>query len=324
MPARRQLVAVAGSLAAAALLVGCGLGPGAAPSGVRVLVTEDFGSRRLLSLSAPKVGGAETAMSLLMRNAKVGTRYGGGFVESIDGRSGGRQAGEPVDWFYYVNGEEAEKGAAETVVHSGDRIWWDRHDWSQSQDVPAVVGSFPEPFLNGLGGKRLPVKIECAKPGSAPCKAVSRRFTSLGVIAGFAALGTVGEGSEGNALKVLVGAWSQLAGTPAARTIAKGPAVGGVYLRVLDGGRRLALLGRAGTVSRTLGAGAGIVAATRYGGSAPVWVISGTDEAGVRLAAASFDAASLDGHFAIAVAAAPFGRPGAREAIPLPVTAPQR
>ncbi len=310
-------VAVAGSLAAAAL-AGCGLGPGAAPSGVRMSVTRDFGTQTLLSLHAPSVRGEETVMSLLMRNAKVGTRYGGGFVESIDGHSGGEEGGRPLDWFFFVNGEEAEEGAAAMKVHSGDRIWWDLHDWSESQHVPAVVGSFPEPFLNGLGGKRLPVRVECATPGAAPCRGVSRRLTSLGVPAGFAALGTVGEGSEEHSLKVLVGAWRQLRRTAAARAIASGPATGGVYVRILEGGRRFGLLSKDGTVRRTLGAGAGIVAATRYSGSAPVWVLSGTDEAGVKLAAASFDATSLDGHFAVAVTLAPSAGAGAREVVPLP------
>ena len=36
-----------------------------------------------------KVPGAETVMSLLQRHFKVTTRYGGGFVESIDGHTGG-------------------------------------------------------------------------------------------------------------------------------------------------------------------------------------------------------------------------------------------
>ena len=90
-------------------------------------------------------------MSLLIRNARVVTRYSGGFVQSIDGVSGGRERGRPVDWFYYVNGSEAPLGAAATVVHPGDHIWWDRHDWSQTDHVPAVVGSFPEPFVNGIG-----------------------------------------------------------------------------------------------------------------------------------------------------------------------------
>ena len=83
-------------------------------------------------------------------------------MQSINGLSGGEEGGQPVDWFYYVNGVQATKGAAATDVHPGDQIWWDRHDWSQAEDIPAVVGSFPEPFLNGFGGKRYPVRVECA------------------------------------------------------------------------------------------------------------------------------------------------------------------
>jgi hypothetical protein len=299
---RRTLVAAVAGLLAAAALAGCGLGAGNAPSGAQVLVSEDFGAKTLLTLSKPKVGGAETVMSLLMRNAKVGTEYGGGFVSGIDGRSEGHEYGKPLDWFYYVNGEEAQKGAADTVVHSGDRIWWDLHDWSQSEHIPAVVGSFPAPFLTGLGGKRLPVSIECATPQSRPCKAVSHRFTSLGIIAGFAALGTVGEVSEEDSLKVLVGTWSQLARSEAAQTIAKGPATGGVYVRILHGGEEFALLNKEGVVAKTLGAGAGMIAATRYQDASSVWLLTGTDQAGVQRAAAAFNAAALDGHFAIAIA----------------------
>jgi hypothetical protein len=96
-----------------------------------------------------------------MRNAHVSSRYAGGFVESVNGLAGGSEHGAPVDWFYFVNGVQAPKGAAATTVHPGDHVWWDLHDWSQTEQVPAVVGSFPEPFLNGLEGKRLPVRIEC-------------------------------------------------------------------------------------------------------------------------------------------------------------------
>ncbi len=301
MSLRPLLAAVAGSLAAAAL-AGCSLGPGAAPSGVKLSVTEDFGAKNLLTFSSPKVGGTETAMSLLVRNAKVDTEYGGGFVSSIDGHSEGHEYGKPLDWFYYVNGEEAAKGAADTVVHSGDRIWWDLHDWSQSAHIPAVVGSFPEPFLNGLGGKRLPVSLECVQAQSAACHAVSHRFTSLGIVAGFAALGTVGEATEEDGLKVIVGTWSQIAPTAAAQTIAKGPSVGGVFVRILRGGDELGLLDKDGVVVQKLGAGAGMIAATRYQGTAPIWVVTGTDAAGVRAAAEAFDSSSLDGRFAVAIA----------------------
>ena len=101
-------------------------------------------------------------MRLLQRNYDVETRYGGGFVQEIDGVAGGRESGRPADWFYYVNGIEAPVGAAERRVAAGERVWWDHHAWEAAQRVPAVVGSFPEPFLTGLEGKRFPVKLVCA------------------------------------------------------------------------------------------------------------------------------------------------------------------
>src|SRR3712207_8032212 len=57
--------------------------------------------------------------------------YGGGFVQSIDGISGGRQRGRSVDWFYYVNGIEGGSGAAARKLAPGDRVWWDHHDRSE-------------------------------------------------------------------------------------------------------------------------------------------------------------------------------------------------
>ena len=168
-----QLPLVVAALALAAIaLAGCGLGAGRAPTGVQLLVSSNFGASVLHASSAPQVRGQETVMSLLRRNNAVSTRYSGGFVESIDGLAGGSEGGHPVDWFYYVNGVQAPQGAASTNVHPGDHIWWDRHDWSQTEQVPAVVGSFPEPFLNGVEGKRLPVRIECAQVQSAACRTV--------------------------------------------------------------------------------------------------------------------------------------------------------
>ena len=39
--------------------------------------------------------------------------------------------------------------------------------------MPAVVGSFPEPFLNGIGGKRLPVRVECTDVAGSACRTVT-------------------------------------------------------------------------------------------------------------------------------------------------------
>ena len=54
-------------------------------------------------------------MRVLQRNAKVTTRFGGDFVQAIDGISGGRRDGRPVDWFIYVNGILTDQGAGATA-----------------------------------------------------------------------------------------------------------------------------------------------------------------------------------------------------------------
>jgi Domain of unknown function (DUF4430) len=291
--------ALLGVLASVWLLAGCGLGAGSAPSGVQLTVTSDFGAHVLASWSAPHARGEETVMSLLMRNAHVSTRYGGGFVQSIDGSSGGQEGSGQDDWFYYVNGVEAPKGAASTKVRSGDVIWWDLHDWSQAEEVPAVVGSFPEPFVGGVEGKRLPVRIECVVLTSDPCRTVSARFRSLGVIAGLASVGPAGE--EPDTLRVVVGAWPVLRGVPAVQAIERGPGASGVYARLPASGSTLRLLNGEGKPARTLGAGAGLIAATSYVGEDPTWIITGTDAAGVDRAADALDSSDLRDRFALAI-----------------------
>ncbi len=237
-------------------------------------------------------------MSLLMRNRRVKTRYGGGFVQSIDGHAGGTQGGEPIDWFYYVNGVEAPRGAADTSVHPGDRVWWDLHDWSQTDDVPAVVGSFPEPFLHGIGGKRLPVRVECVEVSDKPCETVLASLRASGVPAAVAA---IGPGDEPATLRVLVGPWTAVRGAPATQAIERGPRASGVYARFAQDGQTLTLLDARGRATRTFGAGAGLVAASRYAEEAPVWIVTGTDAAGVSSAAGAFDERALRNHFALAL-----------------------
>ena len=287
---------------------GCGLGAGPAPGGVSLTVTRNFGATVLRYFSTPRVEGQETVMSLLMRNAAVSSRYSGAFVASIDGLSGGQEGGQPVDWFYYVNGVEAQKGAAATNVHPGDHIWWDRHDWSQTEDVPAVVGSFPEPFLNGLDGRRLPVRVECAVVTGYACRTVTARLRALGVPAAIAGLG--GGGGESQTLRVAVAPWTDVGGDPSVHGIELGPRSSGVYARFSAAGSTLTLLDQNGRPTRVLGEGAGLIAATSGGEGAPVWVVTGTDAAGVDVAARAFDEKTLDDHFAVAA-------PGA-EALALP------
>ena len=292
----RVLLATVATALTIATVSGCGLGPGPGTANVTVTVTRDFGTARVGSASEKRVPGSETVMRMLERTFRVSTRYGGGFVESINGLSG---SSSRTDWFYYVNGIEAPVGAASTAVHHGDRIWWDLHDWSASQTIPAVVGSFPEPFVHGIGGKRLPTTIECGSGVASACKRVGSALSTAGVPVATQLIGT---GSGTDSLAVVVGSWTELRGEIVAALVEHGPSSSGVYARFVGpGGRSLELLDPRGRVVRTLGAGAGLIAATAPGSAEPTWLITGTDSAGVSVAAQALSAGRLRDHFAVVV-----------------------
>ncbi len=146
---RRALVCAA----AVAALAGCG--GGGTHGRATLWVTRDEGAKVLLVRSVPA---GETAMQALDRSAAISTRYGGRFVQSIDGLSGSISSRH--DWFFYVNGIEADRGAAAYRLRDGDVEWWDYRDWGRfGQSVPVVVGAFPEPFLHGYDGKVRPAVV---------------------------------------------------------------------------------------------------------------------------------------------------------------------
>jgi hypothetical protein len=287
-------------LFAAAVLAGCGLGSGESPSGgAELTVSRNFGAEELGHSKVKSIPGGETVMRQLQRKFEIETRYGGGFVQEIDGVAGGRRSGRPVDWFFYVNGIESEAGAAARRLRPGDRVWWDHHDWGAAMRVPAVVGSFPEPFRSGTAGKRLPVRVECATDQRRSCDEVRKRLEAADVrVSGSGTLGTpAGKG----VLRVLVGRWQDLRVDPAARRIEDGPKVSGVFARPSGDGRHIALLDPRGMKIRSLGGGAGLVAATRFVDQQPTWIVTGTDDVGVASAAAALIEDRLKDHFAVAL-----------------------
>jgi Domain of unknown function (DUF4430) len=276
-------------------LAGCGLGAGTSSSGVSLTVTDGFGKRVVVLKEDMNTHGEDTVMRLLQRSAKVTTRFSGGFVQSVNGLAG-QTGSSPVDWFFFVNGSEGSKGSASVRVHAGDQVWWDRHDWGAAMDVPAVVGSYPEPFLHGLDGKRLPVRIECSPPNTPGCKQVSDLLGKAGVVA---ARGGLAASFTKETLRILVGLWPAIHDDPAAKQIERGPQTSGVFARMSPNGRSLALLDEHGRVARTLGPGSGLVAATSFDHGKPVWVVTGTDVRGLNDAAESLQAGILRNRFAL-------------------------
>ena len=302
-------------LAAVALvtaLAGCGLGPGPSTEGTATLtVTRDYGNTQMVEATVEDPDESETVLRMLDREADIETRYGGGFVQSIDGVAGSIEGERRLDWFFYVNGIESPVGSAERSISGGDRVWWDHHDWTDAMRVPAVVGSWPEPFLQfSADEERLPVRVECATERD-PCRTAAERLSDEGV----SVSQEPHEPDAGEeALRVLVGPWSSIRRDPAAAQIGDGPAASGVFARFGDGPTpELLAFDERTEISSRLGRGAGLVAAVRDGEAPPTWVVSGVDDAGVAAAADALDDEILEDRYAVVVAA------GSDETLPVPV-----
>jgi hypothetical protein len=300
-------IALALLLLSALAVAGCGLGPGDDLGKVELTVTRDYGTGHVVPPVSDEVNESDTVMRVLERNADTTTRYGGGFVQSIDGIEGDYGGGHSLDWFFYVDGIESTVGAADFQLRGGEAIWWDYRDWSAALSVPAVVGSWPHPFAGGYEGHDHPTAVECRDGGTA-CATVEARLRDAG-----ATLASADEGGQGP-IRVLVGPWVRLRADPAAGQLEEGPDSSGVFARFepAGGGEELVGLDEKGDPARRFGAAAGLVAATRRGGGPPTWIVTGAGESGVEAAARLLDEASLRDHYAVATE-------GGAQTTPLPL-----
>jgi len=117
-------------------------------------VTRDRGAEVLVDAVVPA---GINAIQAVEEHADVETRYGGRFVQAINRLEGSLE--EQRDWFYFLNGIEADLGGAEVTVRAGDVLWWDLRSWSDQMRAPVVVGAFPEPFRRGWNGERRPAEV---------------------------------------------------------------------------------------------------------------------------------------------------------------------
>ena len=272
---------------------GCGLQTQAGAGAVKVTVTKDFGARQVSSATVADVPTGASAVAVLQRrfSVKVGPR---GTVRAIGGVAA---SGASARWALYLNGIPV---GPRTRVHGGDRLWWDLED--ASARPRAVVGSFPEPFLHGLGGKRYPTTLECADDVQAACRHVAATLGRAGVAVSSQLLGT---GSGQDSLTIVVGTWRDIRPEVAAALIARGPGSSGVFARFLRGrSPALQLLDKRGVPVHRLRPSAGLVAALTQGGAPPTWLLVGTDVAGVSAAARALGAKTLRDDVALAVSGA--------------------
>jgi len=304
--ARRLAAALALCVTAVA---GCGIGPGKDEGEVDLTVTRDYGDKVVLE-KTDSIRESDTVLRLLDRNAEITTRYGGGFVRSIDGLSGSRSGGRSSDWFFYVNGIESPIGSAQYDPSGGDRIWWDYRDWTAAMRVPAVVGSWPEPFSHGFDGREWPAATVC-KAARAICVEVARKVESTNPETPALQTLRVGGDAPPGTAEVDVGTWPRIRSNATAGLLAEGPDRSGVFARFVGVKRPLLeLLNGRGEPAGSVGKGGGLVAALRLGDGPPTWVVTGTDAKGVA-AAANLLGPALRNHYAVATqpGAGPIGVP---------------
>ncbi len=264
------------AVALAAGLAGCGPTKRTGGDEIAITVTRDFGGEDFIELKQERVPKPPGLAQILLRYPTTHHK------DSL-----------------FVNGIRAAKPAAQLTVHGGDRVWLDQHNTVFTDEIPAVIGSFPEPFLHGVDGKRLPVRVECEDPRSGPCAEVAEKLVALGVVAGRS---IISRSAADESLRILVGPWKRLRGRDLeADSIDAGPQSSGVYARFDASGDRLVVLDPGGEAAKTLGAGTGLIAATAEPERRPVWFVTGTDAAGVASAARAFDESVLADRFALAI-----------------------
>ena len=129
-------------LLVALVLAGCG-GSGRDRGNATLWVTRDRGGHVLFSGAVPA---GDNAIRTVARKLKVTTRYGGRYLESVNGLEG--SLAQQRDWFYFVDGVEGSVSAAEVKLRAGDVLWWDYRHWTPStMHIPVVAGAYPQPFL---------------------------------------------------------------------------------------------------------------------------------------------------------------------------------
>lgn len=262
-------------------------------------MTRDYGNEVLVEKSLDGLTESGDAIRVLDDNADVETRYGGDFVQSVDGIEGGTPGGRSFDWFFSVNGIVSEVGGAEFPVNAGDQVWWDYRDWTDAMEVGAVVGAFPAPMSTGYRGTDWSVSIECLDSADA-CRKVKEQLAEAGVDAGISGSGP---SPAGDTLRFVVGTWDRLKGDADAGRIGSGPGSSGVFARfkLNDGTSSLVGLDQEANEAISFGPDAGLVAAARRGEGAPVWFVTGGSEAGVEAAASALNETDLEHRYAAAV-----------------------
>jgi hypothetical protein len=162
------------------LVAGCG-GSERAHGTAQLWVTTDRGAHVVFSGAVPA---GSDGIRTVEGKLKVTTRYGGRYLQSANGIAGSLT--QQRDWFFFLNGIEGDRSAAEVTIHPGDVLWWDYRAWNgATMHVPVVAGAYPKPFLGQStsvvsSDRALATKIAKQVHGVVNAKTTLRNFIVIG------------------------------------------------------------------------------------------------------------------------------------------------
>lgn len=250
---------------------------------ITLQVTRDFGAQ-VVSHKKVELQKDWTILDLLKANLEIETDLDGEFINGINGlkTDKGGLSGKRTDWFYYVNGICADMGADAYRLQGGETVWWDYHLWeSMGSAISAVIGSYPEPFIHGYGGKTGGTTVmhapEKVKLGEKLKKALEAKGVKTVTLSGI----------EEDVLKkrkgpvLVIGEWPELNQVKWLQDFNKAYRKTGTGVHFTDQG--LELIQYNGEVDREVSGSAGVIIATGsgLGDEAPLWIVGGTDEKGL-------------------------------------------
>jgi hypothetical protein len=276
---------------ALASLTACSSPPAGEVAGihsVRAAVTRDFGAEVLADrpLGLPE---NSNALEGLGKVAKVETSYGGGFVKSINGLSSryGGPASSKQDWFLFINGMISNTGGRDYRLLEGDLEQWDYHTWSLHQKVPAIIGHFPRPFSGGYAGKTRATSIVFESGLEKEASGMNAYLQSSGVMAlDLTAIDALAEKDRQERNLLLLA----LPDNSLVRELNRNWRRLGFYAYFENA--EIVALNAEGKTTQRYGSGTGLIQATQNPWNPDgigadenvVWLISGTDPAGLQSA----------------------------------------
>lgn len=264
--------------------IGCRMGSESLDESVtlRVIATKDFG-RELIFDRQAVIDKRLTAQGVLDKVTDF--EMDGSYIVEFEGLRGN----DRVYWLYYINGFMSNVFASGYNMRPGDRMHWDFHDWAGAHHgSSAIIGSFPEPFLHGFGGKTRPTIVVYEPAFATEAQALYERLSLLGVTElSLKAEAELSAGEQSDSHLILIGTPQS---GPIARLNSKFDPLG-MYVS-FDEGRMIGHNWKFEPV-REFPAGTGVIQAcqnywNKHGIGAcenAVFMVSGIDPEGVRRAA---------------------------------------